>query len=204
MSCVTLITSFLSLFFLFSFIQRNRRIGRETGAQIRSSNPLVIINIVLSTLIIVSTILATAYSGLYSYLGPLNCLHRNIINDIGIGLYAIGVFGGLIAAQQMQKSWRVGVNPGEKTELIRTGFFRYVRNPYFDSYLVMFIGLFLIRPSWICLGLIVITMVTFHVMVLQEERYLLQHHGAEYQRYQEITGRYCPKIFHCSAASKES
>ena len=66
---------------------------------------------------------------------------------VGAALFALG-FAGLVAAQYgMGRSWRIGVDPGERTELVTTGLFAIVRNPIFSAMFVLQAGLVLIAPN---------------------------------------------------------
>ena len=100
---------------------------------------------------------------------------------------------GWLFSAQLRESWRVGVHDNQKTELIQSGIYKYIRNPYFLSYFIMFFGQFLVRPSFVMVALIAISIAIFHRMVLKEEAYLLTIHGKEYEEYRYITGRYIPR-----------
>jgi protein-S-isoprenylcysteine O-methyltransferase Ste14 len=101
---------------------------------------------------------------------------------------------GWFASAHLQDSWRVGIHKDQRTNLIQSGVFKYIRNPYFLSYFVMFFSLFLIRPSVLLLVLIAITVAIFHRMTLKEEMSLLKLHGDNYLKYREMTDRYIPRF----------
>ena len=110
----------------------------------------------------------------------------------GYILYATGIWAGWIFSSQMKGSWRVGVLPDQKTNLIQTGVYAHIRNPYFLSCFVMYAGLFFVRPGILILGLIIAAAFIFHRMVLKEEAYLAKAHGPAYESYKKRTGRYLP------------
>ncbi|RLD12244.1 isoprenylcysteine carboxyl methyltransferase, partial [candidate division KSB1 bacterium] len=89
--------------------------------------------------------------------------------------------------------WRVGVIEADKTELIRTGLYARIRNPYFDGYFLMFLAFIMIRPAVVNLLLAAGAATSFHIMVLREERHLLRVHGQSYLHYKISTGRYAPR-----------
>ena len=117
-----------------------------------------------------------------------------MIAFVGLALFAISIIMGWLFAAQMKGSWRVGVNDDQKTELIQNGIYRYVRNPYFITYFIIFFSLFLVRPSIVMIVLIIINIVIFHRMVIKEETHLLKIHGAQYEQYKKETGRYVPRF----------
>jgi protein-S-isoprenylcysteine O-methyltransferase Ste14 len=82
----------------------------------------------------------------------------------------------------------------QKTKLVKTGVYAYIRNPYFLSYHLMFLALFLIRPSLMFAVVSTITALMFHLMVLKEETYLAAIHGNDYLDYKKATGRYLPRL----------
>ncbi|MBN1846945.1 MAG: hypothetical protein JW932_00010 [Deltaproteobacteria bacterium] len=79
-------------------------------------------------------------------------------------------------ATHMKESWPVGVLDTQTTELVQNGVYRYARNPYLLSYIIMFFGLFLIQPSMLMIVLIIVNIVFCHHMILKEKTYLLRIH----------------------------
>jgi len=111
----------------------------------------------------------------------------------GLTLFAISIVLGWIFSAQLKDSWRVGVHQNQETELVRTGIYARLRNPYFDSYFIMFLGLFTVRPSIAMAGLVSVAVTLYHRMVLKEEACLLTLHGKAYENYRKRTGRYWPR-----------
>ena len=87
-------------------------------------------------------------------------------------------------------SWRVGVIDEERTNLITSGIYGYSRNPYFLSYLLMFLGYSVILLNWILLGLTVVGFFFVYWMIKKEESYLLTVHGKDYEEYLKTVGRF--------------
>jgi len=133
-------------------------------------------------------------SDVYRLFLPLGIIRHTITTYIGFILFSISIIMGWIISGQLKDSWRVGVPREQKTPLVRTGLYAFVRNPYFLTYYVMFLAMFLIRPSLallLCTGL---TGLIFHGMVLSEEKHLSEIHGRDYEVYRLQTGRYWPKL----------
>ena len=59
----------------------------------------------------------------------------------GLALAAVGVAATTWAQWQMGNSWRIGVDPEERTALVVEGIFGVVRNPIFTFMLVTATGL---------------------------------------------------------------
>ncbi len=185
---------FLSLCFLGTFLARNFLVQSRTKQKIRGSDPLLRVSILATTACIVTTLLSTSSAHFYHLLMPIVSLRAPVVSASGILVFALSILLGWIISGQMGASWRVGVHEDQQTSLIRSGIYRYIRNPYFLSHFIMYFGLFLVRPSVVLCVLIGSTMALFHRLVLREEAYLLSVHGKEYAAYKERTGRYLPYL----------
>ena len=114
-----------------------------------------------------------------------------------IGLLAMLLGIGLCTAAQaaMGRSWRIGVDPDESTELVTTGLFGRMRNPIFTAMLLFAIGSVLAVPSVVtALGLVAATAGIVAQVLLVEEPHLRRQHGSDYERYLSSTGRFLPRI----------
>lgn len=183
----------LSLIFLGTFVTRNLIVKSKTKQTIRASDPLLTASMISTTLCIFVTIFSTSSDNFYHLLGAILFLSSPTVSYFGLFLYALSIIIGWLFSAQLKDSWRVGVHDNQKTELIQSGIYKHVRNPYFLSYFMMFIGQFLVRPSFVMIVLIAITIAIFHRMVLKEEAYLLTIHEIKYEEYRNITGRYIPR-----------
>lgn len=109
-------------------------------------------------------------------------------------LIAILAFiGTLICWKKMGKSWRMGINPGEKTQLIVSGPYAYVRHPIYALSSVLMICSVVILSSPLMLVVALIHLWLLQWEARREEKYLIANHGAVYQGYMSRTGRFVPK-----------
>jgi protein-S-isoprenylcysteine O-methyltransferase Ste14 len=115
---------------------------------------------------------------------------------VGGGVLAVlGVVVTLVAQRQMGPSWRVGVDPTERTALVTRGLFRHVRNPIFTGMGLATAGLALLVPNAAGLAAAVTTVVAVELQVRRvEEPYLADVHGAAYRRWAGATGRFLPRF----------
>ena len=154
------------------------------------------VQIAASVLLVLSALLILFYT-----LGQaLGYLHTNFKPSYfqlfgGYLLYIVGLVLVLVAQYQMGSTWRIGVDPDEKTELITQGLFKHIRNPIYSGLFVGGIGLLLTSPSiMLCIGLL-IGYVAVELFVRKiEEPYLLKQFGAEYQLWYRATPRYFPNL----------
>lgn len=109
---------------------------------------------------------------------------------------AVGAGVLTVAAQlEMGASWRIGVEAGERTDLVTAGLFGRVRNPIFTGMLAFTVGLTLLVPNLPALVGAVIAIVTIQVQVrLVEEPHLVSVHGEAYRRWAAATGRFVPGL----------
>lgn len=81
------------------------------------------------------------------------------------------------------------------TELVATGFYRYVRNPIYVSLLAILIGHFLWFGYWNLLIYAIIVFIGFNLVVAYyEEPTLKRKFGASYENYLKRVPRWIPKF----------
>ena len=94
---------------------------------------------------------------------------------------------------EMGGSWRIAVIPGEKTKLITTGLYAYVRHPIYALSICLMLATVVIVPSPLMIVVALIHFAFMHLKSLVEERSLLSIHGTAYEELCERTGRYFPR-----------
>jgi len=188
-----LVITILTAAFLGVFFARNLLVRARIGKRVQFRTPLVRLSIVLSTLIFTVANVSLWSEDVYRLAGPVPFLNTPVVYWTGVILFVAGLILQGITSQQLRDSWRVGFRIGERTELIQTGLYRRIRNPYFLAYFMVFFALFLSRPSGVLFLLMAPSVGAFHAMVLQEERHLTAVHGNAYEAYMRRTGRYLPK-----------
>lgn len=113
----------------------------------------------------------------------------------GTVLFLLGFAGTLYAQFAMGSSWRIGVDPSERTVLVNEGPFSWVRNPIFSCMIVTAVGLFLLVPNWLSLSSVVALVLGVQIQVrFVEEPYLRRTQGNRYGSYAARVGRFVPRI----------
>ena len=114
---------------------------------------------------------------------------------LGAVLYASGLALTLAAQLQMGVSWRIGVDPSERTSLVTSGPFAFSRNPIFVGMIAVALGLLLLVPNWLALLAAAALVVGVEVQVrLVEEPYLVKQHGDAYLSWARRAGRFVPGL----------
>lgn len=109
---------------------------------------------------------------------------------------ALAGFAATLAAQTgMGASWRIGVDPAERTDLVTGGVFAHVRNPIFTAMAAAQAGVVLMVPTWVSVLALVALVAAVQLQVrVVEEPYLRAVHGAAYDAYAARAGRFLPGI----------
>ena len=94
--------------------------------------------------------------------------------------------------EDMAASWRIGIAPGERTELVTRGLFRFCRNPIYLGLLVALAAFCCLLPGYLSGGLLVFGAVLLQVQTRLEEAHLLRQHGARLRGYCARSGGSCP------------
>ncbi len=179
----------LLMLFLSAFIIRNILTSFSVKQSIRGSSLKLAFSIILSTIIYL-LISLRLFSVQLTWEITFGFSKFIVIKPIGYLLTTFGFVTGILTLVKMQNSWRVGIRYDQKTDLITTGIFKISRNPYFLSYDLFFSGFVFIFPSLILIIAFLTLAIIFHLMILEEEKYLKSVHGDSYATYTNKVSRY--------------
>lgn len=175
------------LIFQGMFVAKNIILRKKIKKQIRGKNREATLSILFFTFFILVSI------GISTFTKPLGQVQL-IDSPLSVVFALIILFLNFIVSGasliDLKDSWRVGVLEDQKTELITSGIYKYTRNPYFISYLLMFIGYTILLQNMILLGLSIIGFLFIHKMIKKEEKYLYSVHGNAYLEYKMKVPRY--------------
>ncbi len=93
----------------------------------------------------------------------------------------------------MGRSWRIGIDPQEKTQLIFGGPFRIVRHPIYTLSIFLVLGTLVTTPTLVMLAVAVVHIACMQFEARREELYLLGKHGNAYAEYMKRVGRFWPR-----------
>ncbi|MCZ2809960.1 isoprenylcysteine carboxylmethyltransferase family protein [Modestobacter sp. VKM Ac-2979] len=117
------------------------------------------------------------------------------VQVLGLVLASAGFLATLAGQTGMGDSWRIGVDPAERTGLVTGGVFAQVRNPVFAAMVTAQAGVTLMVPSPVSVAALVALVVAVELQVRTvEEPYLRAVHGEVYTDYAARTGRFLPGI----------
>ena len=113
-----------------------------------------------------------------------------VLQWTGLAIAAIGVAFFIVAMLTMSDSWRAGIPDSDKTVFVQKGIYRISRNPAFVGFDLMYIGLLLAFPNITHLLFAIFPIVMLHLQIRQEEVFLRNTFGAEYEEYCRKVRRY--------------
>lgn len=185
-------------FFALAFGWRSWIQWRRTGSTgfirpRRGASPAELIG--SSGFVLALVLLAAAPIADLAGLPRIALLDTPVSTATGIALGVGGITLTLLAQFAMGDSWRIGVDPDARTDLVTGGVFGSVRNPIFTAMVIATIGLVLLVPNPVSLAALVVLVAALEVQVrLVEEPYLRTVHGPVYDTYLASVGRFVPRL----------
>jgi len=130
------------------------------------------------------------------HLGPnLGQEGSTALGAAGVVVFLAALTVVALAQRAMGASWRVGLDPSERTELVTTGPFRWVRNPIYSALVAMATGVTLMVGTVAGIAAVAVLAAAVVLQVLLvEEPYLARIHGPAFEQYRRATGRFVPAL----------
>ncbi len=181
---------YLLAFFVVAFLWRSYLVYKRTGVNPyvvgKSDRPIDFIenNYPIPLVVIaINTLLFSLFPSVYQFATPIVWLENAIIQTVGLGLMLFTLLWTATAQMQMGKSWRIGIDTENKTELVERGLFKISRNPIFLGMRVALLGFFLALPNAFTLVAVVLADILMQMQVRLEEEFLTGVHGDKYREF---------------------
>lgn len=100
----------------------------------------------------------------------------------------------------MGTSWRIGIDPKEKNNLITDGPFKLIRHPIYSLSMLLMLGSFVAVQTQAMFIIFCVHWILFTLEAYKEERYLCKVHGSAYKEYIQKTNRFLPPFRRASNA----
>jgi protein-S-isoprenylcysteine O-methyltransferase Ste14 len=175
------------LVFQGMFVTKNIILSRKTSKQIRGNNKEANSSIAFFVVFICLALGLSIYSPSF---GEIQLLNDGSAKILGIGLLFLNLMVSGASLLHLKDSWRVGILADQRTNLVTEGIYRFTRNPYFVSYLLMFAAYTVLLQNIMLLGLSLLGFSLIHKMIMKEEEYLYSRHGKTYLQYKTKVPRY--------------
>ncbi len=111
-----------------------------------------------------------------------------------VNVCAIGLAATWVCWKKMGRQWRMGIDPSEKSQLISTGPYAYVRHPIYAISQAIMIASICAIPTPLIIAAGVVHLILIQWEALREEKYLLNVDRAAYEVYCLRVGRFIPRL----------
>lgn len=119
----------------------------------------------------------------------INNSNNIYLNVLGIIFGVLSIFFFLLATITMKNNWRVGI-PEEKTSFVNYGIYKWSRNPAFVGFDLLYISITIMFINIPLLIISIISILTLHIQILQEEKHMMKMFENEFNDYIKHTCRY--------------
>ena len=191
----TILLAFYAAVVLLAFVLPVWRVWRATG-----TNPIVLprnddvesfVGRMFKLLVaLLGAYLVARAAGALAAVGAIVLPWPEARAVVAMALLGASLVWTVVAQWNMGRSWRIGIDSRQRTELACSGLFRISRNPIFLGMLVQLTGLFLGMPEAITLLVLVAGFILISVQIRLEEAHLLAQHGRPYSEYQARVRRW--------------
>lgn len=142
-------------------------------------------------LVLVYPIFHFNFWGFVSYVSFLNKAPAQIAGFV-LGVIFLALMS--LARMNLGSSWRVGLDSDTRDPLVMDGFYRWSRNPYFTFLLGLQFSIILVVPTAVTIFAFIQSFLLLSLQVRQEELFLHDKYGDDYDEYRATTGRFFPLI----------
>ncbi len=173
-----------------------RHIGRQPNVRPRGTREKLLWlgwMLVVVTWVVLPFVVDPDSTSLWLQLNPYLLQTSGLVP--GIALVVAGYAGTHWCYASMGDTWRMGIDRGEKTELVTRGPYRMVRHPIYVFQGVMLIGVVVLLPAPLAFIILPVHLACVWVKATDEEAHLVTVHGQSYVDYCAQTGRLLPKLF---------
>ncbi|WP_320279369.1 methyltransferase family protein [Draconibacterium sp. IB214405] len=115
---------------------------------------------------------------------------KKVLAICGIVLLLLANLSMLLSLSALNQSLRFGLNEGNLGKLVISGIYARSRNPFFLAINCLIVGIALVFPTPFFIAISILALVSIHLFILKEERFMRQNYGEEYNSYAKTVRRY--------------
>lgn len=191
MNTTKLLTLTLIIIFYVSFIVKGillRKKGINVNRLIRGDKPRFTRILEVFLMIITYGMSVLQFLSVFDVLPSVYVGKHNEI--IGLILAFVGIIFFIMALIAMKSSWRAGIDKTQNTRLRTEGILKISRNPAFLGFDLFYIGVAYANPNILLFIMAFVSLVLFHLQILEEEKHLSARFGDDYTHYKQKVRRY--------------
>jgi protein-S-isoprenylcysteine O-methyltransferase Ste14 len=110
-------------------------------------------------------------------------------NDVALILFIIGIAISIISIFNLGGSTSLGI-PSEETKFKTKGLYKFSRNPMYVGFNLITIASVIYTLNWIIAFLAIYALITYHLIIKGEEKFLISRFGDDYKAYTNKVRRY--------------
>ncbi len=119
------------------------------------------------------------------------CWFRNdALRITGLAIVALGCLSFIAGMITLSDSWRAGIPESDETRLVHKGIYKVSRNPAFVGFDLIYIGSTLTFFNPVVCVASILAIISLHLLILEEEKFLEKRFREEYMEYKKKVGRY--------------
>jgi protein-S-isoprenylcysteine O-methyltransferase Ste14 len=132
--------------------------------------------------------------GLPQPLQPVMFAGAEIVGWVALAVALVAFAITWVCWIKMGKSWRMGIDPNEKTVLVFNGPYAYVRHPIYGLSQLLMLCTLAALPTPVMVVVALLHLFFMQWEVRREEKYLVALHGVAYSDYMRNVGRFVPRL----------
>ncbi|WMC93540.1 methyltransferase family protein [Kineothrix sp. MB12-C1] len=109
---------------------------------------------------------------------------------IGTIIAVLGIIFFVTAMREMRDNWRAGIDESQETDFVTEGIYKISRNPAFVGFDLFYIGYGIIFSNGLQVLFVLLGLMTLHMQIRQEEKYMEKKHAGSYLAYRKRVRRY--------------
>ncbi len=126
-----------------------------------------------------------------------------VVGYVGIALMALATTLIVTSQAELGRNWRMCIDEN-RTDLVTSGLYRFVRNPIYSGTILLLLGVLAIAPGPWAVLLVVFGTYNVALQARLEEAHLVKLHGERYLAYATKVGRFVPGVGRVSASAYEA
>lgn len=183
---------FLAFAFVGRTIVHRRRTGDSGFRWQRHDRSARLSGVLFAVAVVVGTV-GVALAA-WSEAALLGALDGPAALVVGVLVFCAGCVVTLWSQSAMGTSWRIGVDPTERTELVTSGPFGWARNPIFTGMVTSALGLAILAPTVLTIAAVVMLVAAVEIQVRSVEEPYLRRAMPGWQSYAYRVGRFVPRL----------
>lgn len=191
MSNITVISCIWSLFWgywILAAIKTRSNVKKEASGQRSMQRALHVIFVVISYII-------TFFQFKDTFLENSIMPNYEYVEYIGLAILVFSLLFAIWARIELGRNWSGAIQKVEGQRLVRSGPYKYIRNPIYTGVVFGFLGTFITFGNLASLIGFCMILIIYIIKITREQKFLIMEFGEEYKKYIKESWALIPYIF---------